>query len=52
MPFEQPKGPPRLAPLTSIEAFLSWESGSRAHDLYCRSSVPLRAAEEEGVSDV
>jgi len=51
MPLE-PKGPPRLEPLTSIEALLSWEPGSRPHDPYCRSSVPLRTAEGEGVSDV
>ena len=41
------RGPPRLLPITSIDALLSWEPGSRPDDLFCRASVPLRIEEEE-----
>ena len=41
---------PRLLPITSIDALLSWEPGSRPDDLFCRASVPLRL--EEGEEDV
>lgn len=41
---------PRLLPITSIDALLSWGPGSRPDDLFCRASVPLRI--EDGEKDV
>lgn len=39
---------PRLLPITSIDALLSWEPGSRPDDSFCRASVRLRHVEGEG----
>ena len=44
------KNGPRLRPIASIDALLSWEPGSRPDDVFCRASVPLRV--EEGAEDV
>ena len=43
---------PRLLPITSIDALLSWEPGSRPDDLFCRASVPLRIEEGDEEEDV
>lgn len=42
-------GGPRLLPITSIDALLSWEPGLRPDDSFCRASVRPPAVEgEEG----
>lgn len=36
---------PRLLPLSSIDALLSWQPGSRPEDAFCRASVRLEGGD-------